>query len=215
MTFKTPLFAAVAVLATAPAFASDWEVDAAHSTAQFSVKHMMVSTVRGHFEKVSGTAQVDDKDVTRSKFVVNIDPASVNTAQPKRDEHLRSPDFFDVAKYPTMTFTSTKIEKAEGGKLKVTGDLTMHGVTKPVVFSMEPLTATMKNPWGQTVRGFSATGTLNRKDFGLNWNKGLETGGVLVSDEVTLQFDGELTEKAPAPAAAAKPAAAKAPAAKK
>ncbi|MDQ3264417.1 MAG: YceI family protein [Myxococcota bacterium] len=204
MNFLSRSTLVVAAVLASSAFAGEWTLDPAHSAAQFSVKHMMVSTVRGEFQKVSGTVSVDEKDVTKSKVNVTIDPASINTRQEKRDEHLRSADFFDVAQFPTMTFASTKVQKGKGGKLKVTGDLTMHGVTKPVTLDVESLSKPIKNPWGQTVRGFSATGKLNRKDFGLNWNKGLEAGGVLVGDEISLQIDGELNEAAPAPAAAGK-----------
>ncbi len=204
MNFLSRSTLVVAAVLASSAFAGEWTLDSAHSSAQFSVKHMMVSTVRGEFQKISGTVSVDEKDVTKSKVNVTIDPASINTRQEKRDEHLRSADFFDVAQYPTMTFVSTKVQKGKAGKLKVTGDLTMHGVTKPVTLDVDALSKPVKNPWGQTVLGFSATGKLNRKDFGLNWNKGLEAGGVLVGDEIALVLDGELNEAAPAPAAAGK-----------
>lgn len=204
MNFLSRSTLVVAAVLASSAFAGEWTLDSAHSSAQFSVKHMMVSTVRGEFQKISGTVSVDEKDVTKSKVNVTIDPASINTRQEKRDEHLRSADFFDVAQYPTMTFVSTKVQKGKAGKLKVTGDLTMHGVTKPVTLDVDALSKPVKNPWGQTVLGFSATGKLNRKDFGLNWNKGLEAGGVLVGDEIALVIDGELNEAAPAPAAAGK-----------
>jgi polyisoprenoid-binding protein YceI len=192
-----PLVASVLFLASAgTALASDWEIDPAHTNAQFSVRHMMVSKVRGQFGKVTGTVNLDDKDVAHSKVQVAIDASTIDTREPKRDEHLKSPDFFDVAKFPRITFTSTKVEQGAKGKLKVTGDLTMHGVTKPVVLAVEPLSAAIKNPWGKTVRATSATATLNRKDWGLTWNKALEAGGVLVGDEIQIQIDAELTEKA-------------------
>jgi polyisoprenoid-binding protein YceI len=197
-TLVRPLLTAALVLASAgTALASDWEIDPTHSNAQFSVRHMMVSTVRGQFGKVTGTVNLDDKDLTHSKVQVTIDASSVDTREPKRDTHLKSPDFFDVAKYPNITFTSTKVEKGAKGKLKVTGDLTMHGVTKPVVLAVDTPSAAIKNPWGKNVRGTSATATINRKDWGLGWNKALEAGGVLVGDEVQIQIDAELTEKAP------------------
>ena len=198
MNNKLILSAAVAVLSSSPALAADYVLDSSHSTAQFSVKHMMVSTVRGQFDKVSGTVSFDDKDPTKAKIDVAIEAKSINTREPKRDDHLRSPDFFDVAKYPTLTFTSTKVEKAEGGKFKVTGNLTMRGITKPVVLTSDAPTAAVKNPWGGEVRGIYATGKLNRKDWGLTWNKALEAGGVLVGDEVTLTIDAELNVKPPA-----------------
>jgi polyisoprenoid-binding protein YceI len=172
-----------------------------------------VSTVKGQFEKVKGTIELDDKDVTKSNVEVTIDLTSVNTHEPKRDGHLKSPDFFDVAKFPSATFKSTKIQKA-GKKLKVTGDLTLHGVTKPVVLEVEGPSAASKTPFGTTVRGVHATGKLDRKDFEIGWNKVLDNGGVLVGNEVMLEFNAELTEKAPAPAAETAPAKPAAPAAK-
>lgn len=202
-TMQKALLASAALAASAPALASDWEIDPAHSTAQFSVRHMMVSTVRGQFQKVSGVASLDDKDLTRSKVEVTIDVASIDTRDAKRDGHLKSPDFFDVAKYPTITFRSTKVEKAGSG-YKLTGDLTLHGITRPIVLMVDSVTAPLKNPWGKLVRGASATGKLNRKDFGLTWNHALESGGVLVGEEVGLQIDVELTAKAADAASASK-----------
>ncbi len=195
---KKILIAAVALLTSGSAFAADYAIDASHSSATFGVKHMMVSTVKGEFQKLSGDVTIDDKDLTKSSVNVTIDAASINTRDAKRDEHLKAADFFDVAKYPTITFKSTKVAKAGKGKLKVTGDLTMHGVTKPVVLDVEGPSAAAKNPWGMTVRGASAKTTINRKDFGLGWNKTLETGGVLVGEEVAIELNIELTEKAPA-----------------
>jgi len=193
---------------TAPARASVWEIDSAHSSTEFSVKHMMVSTAKGRFDKITGTLNLDDKNPTKSSIELTIDANTIDTHEPKRDGHLKSPDFFDVAKYPTITFKSTKIEKAGKGKYKVTGDLTMHGVTKPVTLAVDGPTAPLKNPFGSTSSGASATGKINRKDWGLTWNKPLEAaGGVLVGDEVTINVDLELTSKPEAPAAAAAPAA--------
>jgi polyisoprenoid-binding protein YceI len=185
--------------------ASTWEIDAAHSNVEFSVRHMMVTTVKGHFQKISGVIEIDDKNITKSSVEVTIDAASVDTREPKRDSHLKSPDFFDVAKYPSITFKSTKVEKASTGKLKVTGDLTIHGVTKPVVLMVEGPSPALKDPFGRTVRGAMATSKINRKDWGMTWNKALDTGGVLVSDEVKLELNAELVEKAAAPAAGEKP----------
>jgi polyisoprenoid-binding protein YceI len=182
--------------------AGEWEIDPVHSAVQFSVRHMMVSTVSGRFEKVSGAVTIDDQDATRSTIEVTIDAASINTHESKRDAHLRSADFFDVATYPTITFKSTKIEKAGGGKLKATGDLTMRGVTKKVTLIVSGLGAPVKNPWGQVVRGASATGKLDRRQWGLTWNKALEVGGVLVGDMVQLQIDVELLAKTTPPPAA-------------
>lgn len=175
--------------------AAMYEIDPAHSSAQFAIRHLMVSTVRGDFRKVTGIANVDEKDVTKSTIEATIDVASIHTGIEKRDEHLRSPDFFDAAKYPTMTFKSKKIEKMGEEKLKVTGDLTLHGTTKEVVLDFEGNLTPVKDPMGKTRIGGMATTKINRKDFGLAWNKALETGGVVVGDEVTITIDTELTQK--------------------
>lgn len=198
---------AVAVLAFAlptAGKAAVWEVDPAHSSAQFAIRHLMVSTVRGEFTKFSGTFTLDDKDLTKSTLEASIDVTSINTRIAKRDDHLKSPDFFDVAKYPTMTFKSKKVEAAGEGKFKVTGDLTMHGVTKEVVLDVTGSTKPIKDPMGKMRLGGSATTKINRKDFGLAYNKALETGGVLVGEEVDITIDVEMTEKADAAASAAK-----------
>jgi len=182
--------------------ASTWEIDPAHSVAQFSVRHMMVSNVRGEFGKMSGWVNLDDKDVARSTAEATIDTTTINSREPKRDTHLKSPDFFDVEKYPAMTFKSTSFKKVGPEKYKVAGNLTLHGVTKPVVLDVEAPDAVSKLQ-GQERRGATATTTLNRKDFGLVWNKPVETGGVLVGDEVVITLDLELVKK---PAAAQKAA---------
>ena len=194
----------------ASASATTWELDPSHSGIEFSVRHMMVSTVKGRFEKVKGTVELDEKDVTKSTVEVTIDLGSVNTNEPKRDGHLKSPDFFDVAKFPTAIFKSTKVQKAGKNKLKVTGELSLHGVTKPVVLEVEGPTDAFKTPFGTTVRGVHATGKIDRKDFEISWNKALDNGGMVVGNEVSLELNGELTEKAvaaPAAAPAVKPAA--------
>src|SRR5882724_6187885 len=198
-------FIALTVAAyAAPSQASVWDVDSSHSSTEFSVRHMMVSTVKGRFDKVAGTVNLDDKTPTKSTIELTIDASTIDTHEPKRDGHLKSPDFFDVAKYPTITFKSTKIEKSGKGKFKVTGDLTMHGVTKPVTLMVEGPSPAVKNPFGGMSSGASASGKINRKDWGLTWNKPLESaGGVLVGDEVTLDVNLELLKKAEAPAAAA------------
>jgi polyisoprenoid-binding protein YceI len=178
---------------------TEWEIDSAHTAAHFSVKHLMVSTVRGQFRKVTGRAWLDERQLTRSRIDVEIDAASLETGEPKRDAHLRSADFFDVEKFPKLTFRSTRIE-GKGEEFAVTGDLTMHGATRQVTLTVESLSPAMKDPYGRMVRGVSAVGKLNRKDWGLGWNAALETGGVLVGDEVKLQIDAELVAKAPAQA---------------
>lgn len=174
--------------------AGGWEIDGAHSGAHFSVRHLMVSNVRGDLSKITGTLNLDDKDISKSTVEATIDASTVSTGEPKRDEHLRSADFFDVAKFPQLTFKSTKVEKA-GDRLKVTGNLTIHGVTKSVTLDVEPLSPEVKDPWGNVKRGASATTKISRKEFGLGWNKALETGGVVVGDEVSIQIDLELNKK--------------------
>jgi len=175
--------------------ASEWEVDPAHTTATFAVRHLMVSTVKGAFEKVSGSVTLDEGNPARSKIEFAIDAASINTRNDQRDGHLKSPDFFDVAKYPKLEFTATKIEKAGKDRFKVVGDLTMRGVTHPVTLEIEGPTAPVKDMMGRLVRGVVARGKLNRKEWGLVWNKALEGGGVLVSDEVQLEVNAELVER--------------------
>lgn len=209
--FAFGIAASIGLAIPSLAAASQWEIDSGHSTAEFGVKHMMVSTVKGRFGKVTGVVDLDDKDLTKSHVNVVIDATTIDTNEPKRDAHLKSPDFFDVAKYPTITFKSTKITKVGKEKYSVTGDLDMHGVTKPVVLEVEGPSPVVKNIMGKSGRGATATGKLNRKDWGLTWNKPLAAvGGVAVSDEVKLEVNVELAEKAGAEAtpAAAAPAAA-------
>jgi Uncharacterized conserved protein len=186
-------FVALAALVALPAAASTWDVDPAHTESSFVVKHMMVSNVRGQFGKTTGVVQQDDKDVTKSSAQITIDTTTINTREPKRDAHLKSPDFFDTEKFPTITFKSTKIAKGEGNTLKVSGDLTIHGVTKPVVLNVEHTPETLAG--GKTLRGLTATTKINRKDFGLNWNKTIEAGGVVVGDEVTITVEMELVKQ--------------------
>lgn len=188
---------AVAAVA-ATSFAASYDIDPAHSQASFTVKHMKVATVRGAFKKLSGTVNIDEKDITKSSVEAKADAASIDTNEAKRDEHLRGEEFFDVKKCPDVTFKSTRVAKGGKSGLKVTGDLTMHCVTRPVTFAVEGPTPEIKGPWGNTVRALTATATINRKDFGLNWNKSLEAGGVLVSDEVNIELVAELNpSKAP------------------
>ncbi len=192
ITIITMLFSlAVPVLASA----ATWTIDPDHSSVGFKVRHLMVSNVKGVFEKFTGTVEINDTDIAKSKVNVNIDTKSINTNVVKRDEHLRSADFFDVAKYPTMTFTSKKVAKAGKDGLKVTGDLTLHGVTKEVELDVEGPSMESKDPWGTIRRGASATTKINRKDFGLVWNKVLETGGVAVGEEVTITLEVEMIKK--------------------
>jgi polyisoprenoid-binding protein YceI len=177
------------------ALATTWNIDPDHSSVGFKVKHLMVSNVNGNFNKHTGVVEIDDKDITKSKVEVIIDTASINTNVTKRDEHLRSADFFDVAKYPTMTFISKKVTKAGKDKLNITGDLTLHGVTKEVVLDVEGPSVESKDPWGNFRKGASATTRINRKDFGLVWNAALETGGVVVGDDVLIALEIEMIKK--------------------
>jgi polyisoprenoid-binding protein YceI len=181
--------------ASASAFGANWEVDPAHSTVGFAVRHMMVSTVHGSFAKYSGTIAIDDADVSKSTAHIEIDATSVTTGNEKRDEHLRSPDFFDTAHFPKLVFDSTRVEKKGDGSLALTGNLTIKNVTRPVVLVVSGLTGEVKDPWGGTRRGATATTKISRKEFGLSWNKALETGGAVVGDEVTIQLEVELTKK--------------------
>ncbi len=174
--------------------ADTYEIDAAHTSVQFSVRHMMISNVRGEFTKLSGTATGDVANPTAASVEATIDAASIDTRNEKRDEHLRTPDFLDTAKFPTITFKSTKVEKA-GDAWKLTGDLTMHGVTKPVVLDVTNVTAPTKDPWGNTRIGASATTKINRQDFGIVFNKTLDGGGVLVGDELAITVDVEVMKK--------------------
>ena len=190
------VIATIAALAI-PAFASaaPWSIDADHSSVGFKVRHMMVSNVKGDFGKVNGVVDIDDKDLTQSKVNVTIDTASINTGVAKRDEHLKSADFFDVVKYPTMTFVSQKVKKAGKDKLKVYGYLTLHGITKQVVLNVEGPTKSYKDPWGNIKRGATATAKINRKDFGLTYNAAIESGGVMVGEEITIALEIELLKK--------------------
>jgi len=194
----TILAAAAVALSTpslAAAAAATWDIDPSHTAAQFSVRHLMISNVRGEFGKVTGTVTYDEQEVSSIAVDVTIDATSIDTREPKRDEHLRSPDFFDVAKYPTITFKSKRSEKAGTGKFKVVGDLTIHGVTKEVTLDVEGPTPAIKDPWGNVKVGATATTKVNRKEFGLNWNAALETGGVVVGDEVSITLDVEIVKK--------------------
>ena len=191
-----------------------WNIDSGHSVVEFGVRHLTVSTVKGQFGKISGELVLDETDPKKSTVTAKIDPATIDTREPKRDAHLKSPDFFDVAKYPTVTFKSTKIKAAGKGKLEVIGDLTIRDVTKPVTLSVEGPTPALKDLKGGLVRGASLSGKINRKDWGLTWNKPLEAaGGVLVGDEVSLDIQVEFHQRKDVPPATAIGPAAKEPAA--
>ncbi len=166
-----------------------WKIDPAHSSADFKVKHMMISHVKGSFAGISGTLTEHATDASLSSVEASIDISTLSTGDAQRDGHLKSGDFFDAAQYPTMTFKSTTVTKKGEGEYSVAGDLTIHGVTKPVTFAVEGPSAPGKDPWGNTRIGLSATTKINRKDFGLTWNSALETGGVLVGEDVTITLD--------------------------
>jgi polyisoprenoid-binding protein YceI len=203
---------ALALAVSAPAMASDWKIDDGHTTVNFSVKHMVVTNQRGNFDKFEGTVMLDDKDVKKSSVDIKIDAASINTKNAKRDEHLRSPEFFDTAKFPAITFKSTKVENGKKGGFKVTGDLTMHGVTKPVVLAVDKPSSEVTDPWGNVHVGSRATTTIKRQDFGLSWATTTKTGEAMVGDDVNIEIELELI-KVVAPAAAAPAPAPAAPAA--
>lgn len=169
-----------------------YHIDPKHSDAQFAVTHLMISTVRGEFHGVNGTVVYDDADPSKSSVEATIDATTVDTREPDRDKHLKSPDFFDVADHPTMTFKSTKVESDGAGKLKVTGDLTIRGVTKTAMLEISVPKPAIKDPWGLQRTGISGTTKINRQDFGVAWNKKLDTGGVVVGDDVEITLDVEM-----------------------
>lgn len=179
-----------------------WTIDPAHAEIGFAVRHLMIATVRGRFGAVTGTVTVDEQDPKCSTVDVTVDVSSIDTRQEMRDNHLKSPDFFDVEQYPTMHFVSKRIDGDVNDEFRITGDLTIRGVTREVT-----LTATLegrtRDPWGNERAGFSVSGKINRHDFGLNWNQALETGGVMVGAEVKLTIDVELVHQVAAKAVAA------------
>jgi polyisoprenoid-binding protein YceI len=166
-----------------------WNLDPVHSTAEFKVKHMMISNVKGQFAKITGALTLDESDLSKSRVEASIDTASIETRDAQRDAHLKSADFLDVENFPTLSFKSTSISLVRDGELAAQGDLTIRGVTRKVLFTIEGPTPPAKDPWGNTRVGVSATTKINRKDFGLTWNAALETGGILVGDEVTITLD--------------------------
>jgi polyisoprenoid-binding protein YceI len=176
-------------LATPQIATTTWNIDPVHTVAEFKVKHMMISNVKGQFTKVTGVMTLDEADVTKSHIEASIEAASVHTRDDQRDAHLKSADFFDVEKFPTLSFKSTRVTRTGDGELAVTGDLTIHGVTREVVFNVEGPTPPAKDPWGNVRLGLSATTKISRKDYGLTWNATLETGGILVGDDVTISLD--------------------------
>jgi len=181
-------------VATLTAQTSTWNIDPNHSTAQFTVRHLAISNVSGNFTKVTGSVVLNEKDLTQSQVNAVIDAASVDTRVPDRDKDLRSPNFLDVEKYPTLEFKSKRIVN-NGGKLQMIGDLTLHGTTREVTLDVDGPTPELIDPWGNVRRGFSASTTINRKDFGVVWNNTLKTGEAVVGDNVKIQIDVELVKK--------------------
>ncbi|NOK04847.1 MULTISPECIES: YceI family protein [Myxococcus] len=165
-----------------------WNIDTTHSGIHFSVRHMVIAKVRGSFRKYSGAVSLDEQDVTKSSVAVTIETASIDSGVEQRDNHLRSPDFFDVEKFPSITFKSTKVEKAYGNGLKVTGNLTIRDITREVVLDAEQLGGG-KDPWGNVKAAFEAKTSVDRRDFGLTWNQALETGGVLVGEKIEIAIE--------------------------
>ena len=194
LSMKFAVLAALAVGTALPASASTatYQIDPRHSSADFGVTHLMLSTVRGEFHGVNGTVVVDDANIANSSVNVIIDATTVDTREPDRDKHLKSDAFFDVAKYPTITFKSTKVEKSADGTLKITGDLTIRGVTKTAVLTATFPKPAIKDPWGLQRTAVSATTKINRQDFGVSWNQNLDGGGVVVGDEVNITLDVEM-----------------------
>jgi polyisoprenoid-binding protein YceI len=186
---------AAALAAPTLAIASTWQIDPAHTNAQFAVRHLMVSTVRGQMGKVGGVVTLDENDLTKSSVEATIDTKGIDTREPKRDDHLRGPDFLDVAKYPTITFKSTKVEKVADGKYKVTGNLTIRDVTKPAVLEVTGSPQPLTDPFGNVKLGGAATTRINRQDFGVAWSKSLDGGGLVVGDDIDITIDVELVKK--------------------
>ena len=185
-----------ALIASFPALAQtvNWNIDPAHSTAQFTVRHLGISNVTGNFTKVTGTVALNDKDITQSQVSSSIDVNSINTRVEARDKDLKSPNFFDVEKYPTIEFKSKRIVNSSG-KLQAIGDLTIHGTTREVTLDVDGPTPELTDPWGNSRRGISATTTINRRDFNLVYNNLLKTGEAVVGDNVKIQIDAEMVKK--------------------
>jgi len=193
---RIAIASAIALLASLSALAqtSTWNIDPAHSTAQFTVRHLAISNVTGNFTKVTGSVVLNEKDITQSQVSASIDVSSVDTRVEARNQDLKSPNFFDVEKYPTIEFKSKRIASG-GGKLQVIGDLTIHGTTREVTLDVDGPTPELSDPWGNSRRGISATTTINRRDFNLTYNNLLKTGEAVVGDNVKIQIDAEMVKK--------------------
>ena len=195
---KSILLLIVTLLLTSVSIAAttNWNIDPTHSSASFKVKHMMISDVRGSFRDLQGTIAIDESNLANSQVEIMIVATSIDTGIKKRDDHLRSADFFDVAKYPNLIFSSKQIRNIKNGEFELVGNLTLHGVTKEVVLNVAGPTVEAKDPWGNIRRAAQATTKINRKDFGLGWNAALETGGVLVGEEIQIELDIQFIKQA-------------------
>ncbi len=193
---RIAIASATALLASLSALAqtSTWNIDPAHSTAQFTVRHLAISNVTGNFTKLTGSVVLNEKDITQSQVSASIDVSSVDTRVEARNKDLKSPNFFDVEKYPTIEFKSKRIVSG-GGKLQVIGDLTIHGTTREVTLDVDGPTPELSDPWGNSRRGISATTTINRRDFNLTYNNLLKTGEAVVGDNIKIQIDAEMVKK--------------------
>ena len=191
----TSIALALGAMTVSQASAATWTIDPAHSTARFRVRHLMISHVEGRFGSVTGTIHYDDSNPAKSSVEATIDATTIDTGVKDRDEHLRSADFLDVKKYPTITFRSTQVRKSGNGRLELTGDLTIRGVTKTVVLQVEGPTAAITDPWGNVKAGASATTSIDRQEFGVAWNQTLDAGGVVVGDDVAITIEIEMTKQ--------------------
>lgn len=189
------LFLFLFVILALPGLSTTWEIDDAHTTAKFKIRHLMVSNVYGQITGAKGALEMDDKDLTKTTGAITLDVSTINTANEKRDAHLKGEDFFDTSKNPAITYVIKKVSKSKNGKYKMEGELTMKGVTKPITLNDVEITPTVKDPWGGIRRGFNGTTSLNRKDYGLTWNKQLDGGGMVVGDTVDIEVAAELKEK--------------------
>lgn len=193
--YVTVCFAFVVLAIPAFTSAATYDIDPGHSSFNFKVRHLTVSNVTGTFGKVKGVAEIDDKDIMTLQVAVTLEASSIDTGHAKRDEHLRGPDFFDVVKYPTLAFVSKKISRIGANKIQVIGDLTIRGITKEVTVDVEGPTPEIKDPGGKMRRGATGTTKINRRDFGITWNRTLDTGGLVVGDEVNILVEVELIKK--------------------
>ena len=194
-TCKRLIVIAILLLLPQLAMAETWKIDQAHTTVEFKIRHLMVSWVKGVFTDFEGKVDLNESDLAKSSVTVRIGTASIDTNNQKRDDHLRSPDFFNAAKFPNMTFVSRQVQVANGQPVKIVGDLTILDVTREVELEVEDFSQTVTDPWGNTRRGASATTKINRSDYGLTWNKALEAGGVVVGDEVHINLEVELIKQ--------------------